>query len=311
MADRERFSNPAEIRHAIGENGTFSLHGVSGDVEIRGADTDEARVIADSTGHGHMPLVVRRSEGGLHIEVEQKGFDLFGRGKSNTSIDFQVELPRMARVEINGVSSDVGARGLAGEQTYRSVSGDIAVDGHGGRIALTTVSGDAKLRSDEPMSANLTTTSGDVDIATPLLDALQLRTVSGDIEIKAGFAAGPIHSIESISGDVSLEPLSGLTVEVKRGLDVASGAGRQHVAGDGSARLRFRSLSGDFRFHSHAARHASAETQQPVEEAAAESPPAEDEAHREDALAVLRALERGDIDVEEASRRLEGASRRG
>src|SRR5919112_975475 len=110
MADQERFSDPAEIRHIIGSGGTFSLHGVSGDVEIRGADTVEAR-------------------------------------------------------------------GLAGEQSYRSVSGDITVNGHGGRISLTTVSGDAELCSDQPMSANLTTTSGDVEIAAPMLDALQLRTV--------------------------------------------------------------------------------------------------------------------------------------
>ena len=303
MAGQERFRDPAEVRHRIGPSGTFSLHGVSGDVEIRGADSDEARVIASSDGHGDMPLEVRRTEGGLHIAVQQKGFDIFGRGRSSMGIDFKVELPRAARIEINGVSSDVKASGLAGEQSYRSVSGDIAINGHGGRIAVTTVSGDTELHSDESLSANLTTTSGDVEIAAPLLNSLQLRTVSGDAQIRAGFAAGPIHSVESVSGDVSLEPLTGLTVEVKRGLDVMSGTGRQLVAGDGSARLRFRSLSGDLELNARGANDASP--------AAEPSEPEDHVADSYEALDVLRALERGEIDVEEASRRLEGASSRG
>ncbi len=301
MADQEQFGDPAEIRHAIGPSGTFSLHGVSGDVEINGADTDEARVIASAKGHGDLPLVVRRSEAGLHIEVEQKGFEIFGRGRSNASIDFIVELPRLARVEIKGVSSDVKARGLGGDQSYSSVSGDIAIHGGGGRISLTTVSGDAELRSDQPVSADLTTTSGDVAIVATLLNALRLRTVSGDADIRAGFAAGPLHSVESVSGDVSLEPLSGLTVEVKRGLDVTSGSGRQLIAGDGSARLSFRSLSGDLELSAGKARDAAPDAQaMPVNEATGREP-----------LEVLRALERGEIDVEQATRLLEEVTSNG
>jgi hypothetical protein len=93
-----------------------------------------------------------------------------------------------------------------------------------------------------------------------------------------------------------------LTVEVKRGLDVTSGTGRQLVAGDGSARLRFRSLSGDLEFNTHGARDTSQHSA---------SEPAQDEPETADALDVLRALERGEIDVDEASRRLEGAPGRG
>lgn len=51
-----------------------------------------------------------------------------------------------------------------------------------------------------------------------------------------------------VSGDLSLEPASGLTVDVKRGLDMATGDGRRLVAGDGSARLRFRSNEAYFGF---------------------------------------------------------------
>ena len=75
MSDNEHFADPTEIRHVIGAAGTFSLHNVSGDIEIRGADTDEVRVVASSS-HGSsdsLPLIVRRGEGSLHIQIENMG----------------------------------------------------------------------------------------------------------------------------------------------------------------------------------------------------------------------------------------------
>jgi hypothetical protein len=319
MSDREYFGDPAQINHVIGANGTFSLQNVSGDVSVRGVDGDEVRVTATSS-HGSkdsLPLTVRRTEGGLHIELEQRTFEFLGiRGSRGDSIDFQCEVPRGARVEINGVSSDLTIAGLGGEQTYKTVSGDIQISGLGGRIALNTVSGDVDLVADQPVSANLTTTSGDVEIATPMLTDLQLRTVSGDAKIRAGFAAGPQHSVESVSGDLSVESLNGLTIDVKRGMDATMSLGRLRLFGDGAAQLRFRSLSGDLDF-----KGAGKATMQaphrpepppaivpPMPPAPPAPPPLEP---RESSLDVLRALERGEIDVDEATRRLEGATSNG
>jgi hypothetical protein len=300
MTDQEQFSAPAEIRHVIGAAGSFSLHNVSGSVKIRGADTDEARVIASSGHEGDsLPLLVRRSEGGLHIQVVHKGFEIFGlRGAwGSPDIDFDVAVPHGARVEINGVSSDINAKALDGQQTYKTVSGDIDIDGHGGRVSVTTVSGGVQLAADRPLEASLTTTSGNVELGAPLLTGLQMKTVSGDARIHAGFAAGPLHTFESVSGDLSLRPLNGLAVEVRTGLGMSSADGRRLLAGDGSAQFRFRSLSGDLQFAAH-------DAGQPAPLTAAS--PARS-APSAGSLEVLRALERGEIDVEEASRRLEGA----
>ena len=306
MSDQELFGDPADIRHVIGVAGTFSLHNVSGDVDVRGNDTDEVRVVASSSqgNRSQLPLVVRRSEGGLHIQVEQQSPELFGfkAPRGTGSIDFEVSVPHGARVEINGVSSDIEAVGLGGDQSYRSVSGDIDVAGHGGRIVLTTVSGNVELSADKPMSADVTSTSGDVEIAAPLLTNLQLKTVSGDTQIGAGFAAGPVHSIESVSGDLTVRSLTGLTIEFKRAVDMAGGGGRALVFGDGSAQLRFRSLSGDVELDS--GRSTSMAGPAPTQH---QSPPPPTEG----SLEILQALERGEIDVDEATRRLEGASNRG
>jgi hypothetical protein len=85
------------------------------------------------------------------------------------------------------------------------------------------------------------------------------------------------------------------------------------VSGDGTARLRFRSLSGDVRLTGVAGRTTHAvpnEPQtappQPPQPPAPPAPPAAPQMSNEDSLEILRALERGEIDVEEASRRLGG-----
>jgi hypothetical protein len=321
MNDHEQYPDPAEIRHQIGAAGALNLANVSGDIRIRGVDGDEAIVRARS-GHGRhdwLPIKVRKSEGMLSIELDQKGPTFMGflGGRARDDVEFDITLPRAARVDVNTVSSDVDVTGLAGEQSYRTVSGDLNVQRAGGRISLTTVSGDVELRADEPLEADVSSTSGDLEVSGPSMRAMRLRTVSGDIEVRGAFDTGALHNIETVSGDVDIEATSGLTVEVRKGIDLGGGP-KQRVVGDGAARLRFRSLSGDLHvagagrekgvkdmpFDAYGAGIPAAPPLAPV-------PPMPPVPSAAESLEVLRALERGEIDVAEAARRLEGAGSRG
>jgi hypothetical protein len=294
-------SSREEIRHRIGAQGTLVLHDVSGSVRLRGTDTDEARVVARAgSGHRLPPLDVRKSEGALHIEPEERVLNLLGASFSRkASIDFEVELPRGARVEINTVSADINAASLTGDQRYRTVSGDLQLDRTGGRISLTTVSGDARMTASEALELDATTTSGDLELKAGVLALVRIRSVSGDARLKGTFRAGPDHGMETVSGDLRLEPETGLTVETSRALEVSRG--RRIVVGDGAALFRFRSMSGDVRVTG-----GSETRRQPASEATMPEPAkAPDAPQGPDSLEILRALEAGEIDVEEASRRLE------
>jgi hypothetical protein len=317
----EQYRDPAEIRHRIGANGAFNLTNVSGDVDIRATDGDEVVVRARGRGRQEwLPINVRRAEGMLSIEIDQHGpgFNLFGR--NNVEVEFAVSLPRGTRVDINTVSGDIEAGGTLGDQGYRSVSGDITLNRVGGRVGVTTVSGDAAVRADEPMECDVTSTSGDIEISGPLLRASKLRTVSGDVQVRGGFEPGAMHGIETVSGDVDIESAGGLTVEVRKGIDLGGGP-KQRVIGDGSARLRFRSLSGDLHVMGMGsdrgakdAPYAPPAPPAPPAPAAAYAPPAPPAPAAQsspNSLEILQMLERGEIDVEEAQRRLEGASSRG
>ena len=343
MNEHEIYSDPAEIRHAIGAEGYVTIQAVSGTVEVLATDGDEAVVVARSeNGHAdELPLVVQRTEGGLHIEVAKRGLEGFSGWfrKNDASIEFEARVPRAARVEINTVSADINARFLAGEQTYKTVSGDLEIDPDGGRIRATSVSGDIELRAAEPIDLTVNSTSGDINVQGAVLNSFNAQTVSGDVEFEAGLAAGPMHSVETVSGDLSIESTTGVTVDVKRGMDLARGGAAAIVAGDGSARLRFRTLSGDChvagavreerrhgRKSGRRAGHAPPEGfmppippmppmpsgfpfgEPPAPPAQPAPPPPPSQRQPEvDQLEVLRALERGDIDVDEAARRLQEA----
>jgi hypothetical protein len=305
MADQSSDKSPAEITHRIGRKGRLSLNNVSGDIHIRGVDGEEARVFArwDGGRRGDpLPLVVNRGEGYLDIHTEDKvGWFSFRHG----SVEFTIDVPFEARIDISAVSADIESHGLSGEQSYKTVSGDLVIDGTAGRVSALSVSGDVTLSAVRAAEVNLTTTSGDIEAFGDTFQPLRLKTVSGDMSVRGGFAPAPQHTVESVSGDLEIEATNGLTVETKRGIDLGKKEKRPIVAGDGRANLRFRSLSGDVRLSGFSTTQSAPETPEPGQEAEPAS------INEEDSLEVLRALERGEIDIDEASRRLEGAGSRG
>lgn len=322
MTDNEQYRDPAEIRHRIGAAGAFNLTNVSGDIRIRGGDGDEAVVRARGRGRNEwLPINVRKGEGMLSIEIDSKGpGGLLGwRGRNDVEVEFDIVLPHAARVDVNAVSADVDVNGMVGDQSYRTVSGDIVLVRTGGRLNLTTVSGDAEVSADEPIEADINSTSGDLQLSGPLMRATKLRTVSGDIEIRGGFEAGAMHGVETVSGDCAIESATGLTVEVRKGIELGGGP-KQRVVGDGAARLRFRSLSGDLHVMGMGGEKAvKGQRHWAPAPPVAPGPPEPPMRHlprvgltpparsAPSSLEILQALERGEIDVEEAQRRLGGA----
>ena len=49
------------------------------------------------------------------------------------------------------------------------------------------------------------------------------------MNVRGGFAAGPQHTVESVSGDLSIETTTGLTVDTNAGLTSPSGTTGQCV----------------------------------------------------------------------------------
>ncbi len=126
---------------------------------------------------------------------------------------------------------------------------------------------------------------------------------------------GERYRIDTVSGDLSIALLGGAVFEV-RGIssDVSSDLDhrieghqdrRRVTVGAGGPEILFNSMSGDLAIHRpRRLDRVPAPPPAPAPPAA----PAPPQPSQEDQLAILQALERGEIDVEEATRRLSGAA---
>ncbi|MDP9468207.1 MAG: DUF4097 family beta strand repeat-containing protein [Chloroflexota bacterium] len=315
------------IDHTVGERGSVSVSVTSGDVQaravaggdvhlratfqIRASSDAEADRIFDAT-----QLLVQRGDGQLTVEEHDGAPSLgavIGRifsGNGHIELTIEAEIPTAAHVRLTAVSSDMEVSGLRGDQRYRTVSGDLQLSDMGGSIRLETVSGDTTIRADEPIALQVQGVSGDVNVIAPLLRSLSASTVSGDVELEGELAGDGDFRVETVSGDLVVGLLGDATFEV-HGLstDVHSELDhrlegqvdrRRLIIGSGAPHLVFNSMSGDVDVRRPRRITAVARPAAPAPAATAATSDAQ--------LEVLRALERGEIDVDEATRRLAGGA---
>ena len=327
------FVRTQEIEHDIGPNGRFTLRVTSPEVELRAIDGGTARVRVEfelrgaSDAHAdeafeRLRYTVHQGEGLLEVAEPKRDSGGLATiagilGLSSDRVDTQIvaELPRGATVDFAGVSADVTVLGLTGDQQFKTVSGDLVMSDLGGSITVSGVSSDVSIRAERPISLRANTVSGDLSAIAPRFDSARVVSVSGDIELEGDLAPDQGHRFETVSGDLSLGVVGGVTLEV-RGLssdvDVSvahrsegSRDRRRYVIGNGAAAVQFSSMSGDVSVHA-ARRIAAPPPPGAPAPPASPAPPAAPPMGEGEQLAILQALERGEIDVDEASRRLAG-----
>jgi hypothetical protein len=328
------------IEHHVGQTGAVSLRVVSGTVRVRGTDSEEARVEA-TYDPGRTPdpdrsIEVTQGEGELRIEARGDRGSLRGLSLGGTpDVDLEVTVPRAAALTITSVSAAVQVVDLGGVQAYRTVSGDLSAADVSGSVTAQSVSGDLRVAAESSVALEATSTSGDIKVAAERLERAKVRTVSGDVSIAAEAWGAAPHAVETVSGSLRLATGSGLTLRAntfsgdiraeRAHRSEARGFQRIVVVGDGTATLEFRSMSGDVHVSgpdgvppSGSAQPAEPPTPprpleppRPIDPPRPPLPPAAPRPHTtgeaslDDELTILRALERGEIDVEEATRRLE------
>jgi hypothetical protein len=232
------------------------------------------------------------------------------------------------------VSGDVRLWDLAGTVDAGTLSGSIRLDRGGDvRIRANTVSGDVRIRAARVHGMLLATTSGDIGVEAALDPAGDHRAESISGSVRLTPLSGVTAELRSISGSIVSDVVSRT--------DGGRGFWRS-VVGDGTATFRASSTSGGLRITAAVpgavaagpvgsapvrpmapeppippAPPAPASSWDPaptgpepaVETAAAGSADREaasaPDGTSEEELAVLRALERGEIDVDQASERLE------
>lgn len=318
------------LEHEIGAEGLLAVRLRDGEVRLRGVDGGAVRirevngrpleeVFAIEAAAGSLSLTAGRT---LEIVV---GPRVIRRGLGGPTPELEIELPRRATLVLEAASGDVAAEGLLGDQRYRTASGDISLRAVSGRLSVEVVSGDVNLQATGHAAVSVRSMSGDIGLRAETLTALQVNTTSGDIGVAGRLAGAGPFAIETVSGDGLLAPIgdvriemTSLTGDLSSELDgrQASEHGRRSLSiGASGPLVTFRSLSGDL----HVARSlpggppdSDGAPGAGIPSGAPSGKPAATAANRaiaaayDDArLRILRSLERGEIDVAEAGRRLE------
>ena len=317
-------TSPATIEHTIGARGRFTLRVPSGDIRVVAVDGDVARV-RDLDGRSLAErFTIEAADGSLSLRAPDRGLNFIldlGSLRRGGHANLEVELPRLATVDLETASADVRANGLQGTSHFRTASGELMLTAAGGSIDIEAVSGDVHVSADAEVSVGCRTVSGDVGVEAASLKRFQVTTTSGDIRATGVMAGEGPFSIDTVSGDAEVVTSSGLRVEAKTlagdirspdGWKADHGPGRRTlVVGSGQVSFAFRSVSGNLRISEPkggaTGQPVMAAVPQPPNPPAPPAPPLAPEA--EAALAdrrldILKALERGEISVDDATVKL-------
>jgi len=325
----------SSLAHPIGPDGLFSVRLDDGEIHLRAVDGDTIRVRDRSDRDLEAMFTVELGVGSASLKVSKGGLGRSEHGHGS-SPDLVVEIPPRATVVIDGRSAEIEVDGLLGDQRYRTVSGDMRLRAVSGRIAVEAVSGDVDVVAKGQAAVTLRTVSGDVALRAATIDAIDMTTTSGDIRIAGRLAAPGPFAIVTVSGDLLLAPAGDVRIEMatlsgdlvsRVGGRSEGGRGRRTLeVGSGGPLVTFRSMSGDLVVVPSAPVGSPAEPTRSDAPAEAPAPPAAPPvpvapslvadpvpspnsaiaaAYDDARLRILRSLESGEIDVDEAGRRLE------
>jgi len=225
---------------SIDANTNVTIENVRGEISITGWDKKEITVSGELDDKAEK-FIFEKTDNGVLIKVVTPR-NLHNGWNSNGNSDgsnLVINLPSSARVNFDGVSTDVKAKNLQHGSEIKSVSGDVnasnlsdhvdisTVSGEikttdlSGKIALTSVSGEitdknskGRLRL-EAVSGDIESTSaativsahavsGGIKISLQKVDELELNTVSDDVKVSLNLNKDGVIKASSVSGDIEL-----------------------------------------------------------------------------------------------------------
>jgi Putative adhesin len=309
------------LEHRIGQRGRFELRQASGDILIRGVEGDTVRVT--SLDDKSLSDIFDVEVGEDRVELHQRGgFDvgmrLFSRGSDT---DLRIEVPHGASVSVDTGSADIDATDLSGEKAFRTASGEVTLNRLAGVVQVETVSGEIEIDGSAPLDMAVKSVSGDISVRVPSIKRLDLGTTSGDIRLDAELTGNGPFAMRSISDDATIVGRMGFRVEAESITGELSSdqpskreshPGRKVlIVGRPGPTLTFRSVSGDLHVSEprDAAPRATATPapEDAMDDDGTKGQPADATEGRDDEdkrLEILRALERGDITVADATDQL-------
>jgi DUF4097 and DUF4098 domain-containing protein YvlB len=264
-----------EKRVPAGPSGVVEVSNIAGAVDVVGWDRSEVDVKGQLDSED-VRIDVTSDEGRTRIRVVVPR-----RSDNDSEAQLQIRVPRASELEVSTVSADVTVRDVTGEQRLKSVSGNVKTDFAGHDVEVKTVSGDLWLRGksadadvrlstvsgnvrldDAAGEVDAVSVSGDLSLTMKTARSVRLRTTSGGIEYRGRLTRGASFEAETTSGDINVRvpsedgfqyEVSAFSGDIGNCFNVEAEKTSRHgpgyrlsgKRGEGSARIRMRTMSGD------------------------------------------------------------------
>jgi hypothetical protein len=250
----------------------------------------------------------------------------FLRGeRAGATVEYTVRAPAACAVRAKTVNGTVNLSGLANQSEANSVNGSVRIDGLNGKLVASTVNGSLAV-ADSAGDAELNTVNGSLEIRNGKFHELEARTVSGSLRAMLALDPGGSYSFNSTNGDcelrvpadsrctVSMQAVNG-GVECELPHKTTASEMRpafsrwEGTINGGGAAISFRTVNGRLRLKASGETAVEARPAAPTAAQAASgqtTAPAPQPESANSTMEVLRAVERGELSVDEAMFKLKG-----
>jgi hypothetical protein len=317
MATEERIQRS----FATGPSCELTVSNVHGAITVAGWDQPETEVLA--VKHGAVQVEVTGE--GSHVEVRTRGalaeglLSWLGISRRGAKVDYHIQVPRTSRVTVSGVTGSITVSDVEGMVAARMVEGRVSLRRVKGQASLETVNGRLEVR-DVAGDLRAKAVNGEVQVEGGHLTGLAANTVNGLVQAETTVVPEGRYVVNTVSGDFHLLLPEDATAQVEaRGVNVGVNCDLPHRVesqgwghwsghvgpnGDAPSRqplVRFQTVNG--RLHI-SARTAPATEPEPTDEAPEEigspEPAGQEEPVRRTPMEVLKAVEAGELSVDQA-----------
>lgn len=269
-------ARPVDETHPADNDVRLSVENINGTITIEGWSKKEVHVTGE-LGEDVEDLVFDGNEHRLRIEVE-----LYNRRHNQDgTADLNIMVPLGAEVRVDVVNCPIEVSKVEGSLDLESVNGDITISGKLQRIEASAVNGDIEIHAtcDDVQAGNVNgdiildgvsgeisaeSVGGSIEVRSGTFDGCDFGTVSGDIDFAGEIRGSGRFEFEAHSGDVTLSLPAKISAEFEistfsgdvdndfgprahRSSEYGPGKELSFTTGDGKARIKINTFSGDIR----------------------------------------------------------------
>ena len=233
--DSQRSNGPTQTEHfsrkiKLGNNGSFSISNVSGDIVITAGSGDQVSIEATKSTQGTTEdlaaaeIVVDERAGRVDVRTEYPRGSANPRRNTGVSVDYQITVPSSASVDVHSVSGNVKVTGVQGAvragtvsgsltaaslknlTSASAVSGDVTLTGAGtdADLRAASVSGNVRANGLKARGLEVESVSGQIVLSDVSCERLTAKSISGNVEYSGTLTSAGRYDINTHSGTVRL-----------------------------------------------------------------------------------------------------------